>query len=134
MISALKKAPEDRVARLEKARVLTYLERGSEALEILNRLRMEQPGDPGVRVAAVEAYLSMPGFSQGPGPGPEGTGTLARPEPGGRALLARCYAHSPEPAPPVQGRGSTHRESLEKPLPPGLPPHFGLHFTPAASI
>ena len=58
----LKKAPEDRVARLEKARVLTYLERGPEALEILNRLRMEQPGDLTVRVAAVEAYLSSRDF------------------------------------------------------------------------
>ncbi|PIU52973.1 MAG: hypothetical protein COS90_08695, partial [Deltaproteobacteria bacterium CG07_land_8_20_14_0_80_60_11] len=56
---SLQKAPEDRLARLEKARVLTYLERGAEALKLLNRLRVEQPQDPAVRVAAVEAYLSL---------------------------------------------------------------------------
>lgn len=95
---ALKKAPEDRVARLEKARVLTYLERGSEALELLNRLRMEQPGDPGVRMAAVEAYLSLRDFSKALALAQKELEPLPDLSLEGRALLARGYAHSAEPS------------------------------------
>ena len=93
---SLKKAPEDRVARLEKARVLTYLERGSEALELLNRLRMEQPEDPGVRVAAVEAYLSLRDFPKALALAQKELEPLPDLSLEGRALLARCYAHSAE--------------------------------------
>ncbi|MDO9531514.1 MAG: tetratricopeptide repeat protein, partial [Deltaproteobacteria bacterium] len=95
---SLKKAPEDRVARLEKARVLTYLERGSEALELLNRLRMEQPEDPGVRVAAVEAYLSLRDFPKALALAQKELEPLPDLSLEARALLARCYAHSAEPS------------------------------------
>ena len=95
---AVKKVPEDRVARLEKARVLIYLERGPEALEILNRLRMEQPGDLTVRVAAVEAYLSSRDFPKALALARQELEPLPDLKPDGRALLARCYAHSPETA------------------------------------
>ena len=95
---SLKKAPEDRVARLEKARVLTYLERGSEALELLNRLRMEQPGDLGVRIAAVEAYLSLRDFAKALALAQKELEPLPDLSLEGRALLARCYAHSAEPS------------------------------------
>ena len=95
---SLKKAPEDRAARLEKARVLTYLEQGSEALELLNRLRMEQPQDPVVRVAAVEAYLSIRDFPKALALARKELEPLPDLSLEGRALLARCYAHSPEPA------------------------------------
>ena len=94
----LKKAPEDRLARLEQARVLTYLGRGAEALELLNRLRMDQPRDPVVRVAAVEAYLGLRDF-------PKALALAQKelePSPDlsleGRALVARCYAHSTDPS------------------------------------
>ncbi len=93
---SLKKAPEDRVARLEKARVLTYLERGSEALELLNRLRMEQPEDQVVRVAAVEAYLSLRDFPKALALAQKELEPLPDLSLDGRALLARCYAHSAE--------------------------------------
>jgi len=93
---SLKKAPEDRGARLEKARVLTYLGRGSEALELLNRLRMEQPKDPVVRVAAVEAYLSIRDFPKALALAQKELEPLPDLNPEGRALLARCYAHSAE--------------------------------------
>jgi tetratricopeptide (TPR) repeat protein len=93
---ALKKAPEDRVARLEKARVLTYLERGPEALELLNRLRMEQPGDLTVRVATVEAYLSSQDFPKALALAQKELEPLPDLSVDGRALVARCYAHSPE--------------------------------------
>ena len=98
---SLKKAPEDRVARLEKARVLTYLERGSEALELLNRLRMEQPEDPAVRVAAVEAYLSLRDFPKALALAQKELEPLPDLSLEGRALLARCYAHSAETVPPA---------------------------------
>ena len=95
---SLKKAPEDRAARLEKARVLTYLERGPEALELLNRLRMEQPQDPVVRVAAVEAYLSSRDFTKALALAQKELEPLPDLSLEGRALLARCYAHSAEPS------------------------------------
>ncbi len=93
----LKKSPQDRAGRLDKARVLTYLGRGPEALELLNRLRMEEPRDPAVRVAAVEAYLTCRDFGKAL--------ELARKELEGlpdlglgeRALVARCYFHSADP-------------------------------------
>ena len=98
---SLKQAPEDRAARLEKARVLTYLERGSEALELLNRLRMEQPEDQVVRVAAVEAYLSIRDFPKALALAQKELEPLPDLSLEGRALLARCYAHSAETGPPV---------------------------------
>jgi tetratricopeptide (TPR) repeat protein len=93
---SLKKAPEDRLARLEKARVLTYLERGAEALELLNRLRMEQPQDPAVRMAAVEAYLSLRDFPKALALAQKELEPLPDLGLEGRALLARGYAHSAE--------------------------------------
>jgi tetratricopeptide (TPR) repeat protein len=93
----LKKAPEDHVARLEKARVLTNLERGSEALELLNRLRMDQPGDQAVRVAAIEAYLGTRNFPKALILAQKELEPLPKLSQDERALVARCYAHSSEP-------------------------------------
>ena len=93
---SLKKTPEDRVTRLEKARVLTYLERGSEALELLNRLRLEQPGDQAVRMAAIEAYLSLRDFPKALALARKELEPLPDLSIDGRALLARCYAHAAE--------------------------------------
>jgi tetratricopeptide (TPR) repeat protein len=93
----LKKAPKDRVARLEKARVLTYLQRGSEALELVNRLRMEQPQDPLVRVVAIEAYLSIRDFPKALILAQKELEPLPQLSQDERALVARCYAHSSEP-------------------------------------
>jgi tetratricopeptide (TPR) repeat protein len=92
----LKKAPEDRVGRLEKARVLTYLGRGAEALELLNRLRMEQPGEPVVRVAAIEAYLAIRDYPKALALAQKELEPLPNLSLEGRALVARCYAHSTE--------------------------------------
>lgn len=93
----LKQAPLDQGGRLEQARVLTYLGRVPEALAILNRLRLELPRDPGVRVAAIEAYLSAKEFYKAL--------NLAqkelepRPDLGieEKTLVARCYSHSKDP-------------------------------------
>jgi len=92
----LKHQPLDRLGRLEQARVLTYLGRSHQALELLNRLRLEAPQDAVVRVAAVEAYLAAKDFAKAL--------RLAQkelePRPDlnleERALLARCYAHGPD--------------------------------------
>jgi len=61
----LKKAPRDRDARLEKARVLIYLRRGPEALKIIRELRVsqtgvrpDQPGDGALLTASIEAALA----------------------------------------------------------------------------
>jgi tetratricopeptide (TPR) repeat protein len=94
----LKKTPADPVARLEKARVLTYLGRAPEALKLLNRLRAEQPKDQTVRVAAVEAYLSSRDFPKALALAQKELEPLPELSLDGRALLARCYAHSPDPA------------------------------------
>ena len=93
----LRKAPGDRLGRLEKARVLTYLGRGPEALELLNRLRMEQPRDPPVRVAAIEAYLSSRDFLKALALAQTELEPLPDLSLDERALVARCYAHSSEP-------------------------------------
>jgi len=93
----LKKEPLDKGGRLEKARVLTYLGRTPEALELLNRLRLEAPKDQVVRVAAIEAYLTAKDYGKAL--------TLAQKElepspnlgPGEKALVARCYCHRGEP-------------------------------------
>jgi predicted Zn-dependent protease len=93
----LKKSPQDRGGRLEKARILTYLGRAPEALELLNRLRLEQPRDPTVRVAAIEAYLTGREFGKAlilAQKELEGLPDLNLEE---RALVARCYFHSPNP-------------------------------------
>jgi len=92
----LKKAPGDGAARLEKARVLTYLGRGAEALETLNRLRMEQPQDPLARVAAIEAYLSLRDYPKALALARKELEPLPDLSQEERALVARCYAHSPE--------------------------------------
>jgi thioredoxin-like negative regulator of GroEL len=94
----LKKTPQDRAARLEKARVLTYLGRGSEALKLLNRLRAEQPRDQVVRIAAIEAYLSNQDFPQALALAQKELEPLPDLGLEGRALVARCYAHSPDPS------------------------------------
>ncbi len=93
----LRKVPQDPAGRLAKARILTYQGRAAEALELLNRLRLDQPRDPVVRVAAIEAYLSSRDFPKAL--------KLARTELAPlpdlsleeRALVARCYFHSPDP-------------------------------------
>ncbi len=93
----LQHAPQDQTGRLEKARVLTYLGRIPEAMDLLNRLRLELPQDQGVRAAAIEAYISARDYAKAL--------SLARkeleplPDLGleERALVARCYAHSPDP-------------------------------------
>jgi tetratricopeptide (TPR) repeat protein len=94
----LKKVPEDRTGRLEKARVLTYLGRGTEALEILNGLRMEQPRDQAVEVAAVEAYLSLRDFTKALALARKELEPLRNLSLEARALVARCYAHSTKTA------------------------------------
>jgi tetratricopeptide (TPR) repeat protein len=93
----LKKVPHDGGARLEKARVLTYLGRGSEALELLNRLRMEQPEDHVVRVAAIEAYLGIRDFSKALALAQKELEPLPKLSQDERALVARCYAHGSDP-------------------------------------
>jgi tetratricopeptide (TPR) repeat protein len=92
----LQQIPRDQTGRLEKARILTYLNRTPEALELLNRLRLDFPQDARMRVAAVEAYLAARDFPRAL--------TLARKELEPlklnleeRALLARCYFHSQDP-------------------------------------
>jgi tetratricopeptide (TPR) repeat protein len=94
----LKKSPRDPGGRLEKARVLTYLGRGTEAMELLNPLRMEQPQDHEVRVAAVEAYLSVRDFPKALALAQKELEPLPNLTPEGRALVARCYVHSPDAA------------------------------------
>ncbi len=93
----LKKSPQDPAGRLAKARILTYLGRGPEALDILNRLRQEQPRAPQVKAAAIEAYLSSREYAKAL----KLAHTELEPLPDltlqERALVARCYFHSPDP-------------------------------------
>jgi tetratricopeptide (TPR) repeat protein len=93
----LKQAPQDAAGRLAKARVLTYLGRGPEALTILNRLRMEEPRDPGVRVAAIEAYLGNRDFPKALQLARQELEPLPDLNLDERALVARCYFHSTDP-------------------------------------
>jgi tetratricopeptide (TPR) repeat protein len=93
----LKKAPDDPAARLEKARVLTYMGQGSEALTLLNRLRQEQPGNQAVRVATIEAYLSLRDFPKALALAKKELEPLPKLSLDERALLARCYVHSKDP-------------------------------------
>ena len=93
----LQKTPQDGAARLEKARVLTYLGRSPEALELLNRLRQEQPRDKAVVAAAVVAYLSSQDFAKALQLAGKELEPLADLSPEDRALVARCYFHSPDP-------------------------------------
>ena len=75
---------------------MTYQGRAPEALELLNRLRQEQPRDRAAVAAAVEAYLTLKDFAKA-------LQLAARElEPltdsvDERALVARCYFHSPDP-------------------------------------
>ncbi|MDP3183481.1 MAG: tetratricopeptide repeat protein [Desulfobaccales bacterium] len=93
----LKHAPLDRGGRLELARVLTYLGRTPEALELLNRLRLEAPRDPTVRVAAIEAYLSAKDFTKALILAQKELEPLPDLSIDERALVARCYAHTKDP-------------------------------------
>lgn len=93
----LKKVPQDQGGRLNKARILTYLGRFSEALEVLNRLRQERPRDPAVQAAAVEAYLSRQDFPKALALARKELEPLPDLTLDERALVARCYFHSPDP-------------------------------------
>ncbi len=93
----LKHAPLDRAGRLEEARVLTYLGKVPEALEIINRLRLELPRDPAVRVAAIEAYLSGKDFTKALILAQKELEPLPDLSIDERALVARCYAHTKDP-------------------------------------
>ncbi|MBM4293612.1 MAG: tetratricopeptide repeat protein [Deltaproteobacteria bacterium] len=93
----LRQAPQDQAGRLEKARIITYLGRTPEALELINRLRQDLPENLGVRMAGVEAHLAARDCPRAL--------TLAQKELeprsplslDARALLARCYFYSPDP-------------------------------------
>lgn len=93
----LKQVPRDQAGRLEKARVLTYLGRVPEALHLVNRLRLDLPQDPGVRVAAVEAHLTARDFPRALTLAQKELESLANLNLEARALVARCYFHSPDP-------------------------------------
>ncbi|MFZ5449513.1 MAG: tetratricopeptide repeat protein [Thermodesulfobacteriota bacterium] len=93
----LNKAPQERVVRLEKAHILTYLGRGSEALELLNRLRLEQPQDSSISAAAIEAYLSIREFPKALVLAQKELEPLPKLSQDERALVARCYARSSDP-------------------------------------
>ena len=93
----LKQSPQDQAGRLEKAKVLTYLGRAPEALTVLNRLRQEQPQDPAVRVAAIEAYLTCRDYGKALKLAQKELEPLSGLGPEERALVARCYFHSPDP-------------------------------------
>jgi tetratricopeptide (TPR) repeat protein len=90
------RTPADRADRLEQARVLTYLGRGPEALNLLNRLRMEDPKEPSIQAAAVEVYLSLKDFPKALALAQKDLEPLPHLSLDQRALVARCYAHSPE--------------------------------------
>jgi len=93
----LKHVPQDQPGRLEKARILTYLGRVPEALDLLNRLRLDLPQDPGVRMAAVEAYLTARDFPRALTLSQKELEPLTDLNLEARALAARCYFHSPQP-------------------------------------
>ncbi len=93
----LKKVPLDRGGRLEKARILTYLGQVPAALEILNRLRLESPRDPTMRVAAIQAYLSAQDFPKALTLAQKELEPLENLTLEERALVARCYCHSGNP-------------------------------------
>ena len=69
----LRQVPNDRSARLEQARVLVYLQRGPEALEILRRIPpqqpgaetlLDQPGDRDLVMVAIEANLATQNWAE----------------------------------------------------------------------
>ncbi|MDD3580067.1 MAG: tetratricopeptide repeat protein [Desulfobacca sp.] len=69
----LHRVPNDRQARLEQVRVLVYLQRGPEALEILRRLPpkepgaetiLDQPGDRDLVMVAIEANLATQNWAE----------------------------------------------------------------------
>lgn len=93
----LKQVPQDPVGRLDKARVLSYLGRAPEALEILNRLRLDLPQDHAVRVAAIQAYLSSRDIAKALTLAQKELEPLPDLSLEERALLARCYAHDKDP-------------------------------------
>jgi tetratricopeptide (TPR) repeat protein len=88
---------QDPAVRLEKARVLTYLGRAPEALTLLNRLRQEQPQSRTAAAAAVEAYLSTKDFAKALHLAAKELEPLSDLSLEERALVARCYFHSPDP-------------------------------------
>ena len=88
---------QDGTARLEKAQVLTYLGRAPEALELLNRLRQEQPRARAAAAAAIEAYLTLKDYAKALQLAAKEMEPLADLNVDERALVARCYFHSPDP-------------------------------------
>ena len=93
----LLKKTQDGAVRLEKARVLIYLGRAPEALELLNRLRQEQPQSRAAAAAAVEAYLTAKEFPKALQLAAKELEPLPDLSLDERALVARCYYHSPDP-------------------------------------
>ena len=96
MICSCKKT-QDGAARLEKARVLTYLGRAPEALELLNRLRQEQPRARAAVAAAIEAHLTLKDYAKALQLAAKELEPLPDLSLDERALVARCYFHSPDP-------------------------------------
>lgn len=93
----LLKKTQDGTVRLEKARVLTYLGRAAEALELLNRLRQEQPQAREATVAAIEAYLTLKDYGKALQLAVKELEPLNDLTVDERALAARCYFHSKDP-------------------------------------
>ena len=88
---------QDGAARLEKAKVLTYLGRAPEALELLNRLRQEQPWARAAVAAAIEAHLTLKDYAKALQLAAKELEPQADLSVDERALVARCYFHSPDP-------------------------------------
>jgi thioredoxin-like negative regulator of GroEL len=110
----LKKTPLDPQGRLEKARVLTYLGRCPEALEMLNRLRQEQPKDAAVCAAAIEAYLTAKDYPKALSLAQKGLEPLADLSPDDCAVVARCYYHSGNPKDLLRARDLLLQEFWKK--------------------
>jgi tetratricopeptide (TPR) repeat protein len=87
---------QDGTARLEKAQVLIYLGRAQEALELLNRLRQEQPRARAAVAAAIEAHLTLKDYAKALLLAAKELEPLPDLSVDERALVARCYYHSPD--------------------------------------
>lgn len=88
---------QEAAVRLEQAQVLIYLGRGPEALELLNRLRQEQPRNQAVIAAAVEAHLASQDFAKALHLARRELEPLPDLTLEERALVARCYYHAGDP-------------------------------------
>ncbi|MCL4501051.1 MAG: tetratricopeptide repeat protein [Deltaproteobacteria bacterium] len=88
---------QDGAARLGKAQVLIYLGRAPEALELLNRLRQEPSFARDAVVAAIEAYLTLKDYAKALRLAAKELEPLSDMSVDERALVARCYFHSPDP-------------------------------------